>query len=82
MLPRISNLFGNGKVGEGRLYLEQSLKVSMCLVVPICFGMMAVAREFVPLFYGEGFESCADIYQYLLLSCIFYVLHRMLKHNV
>lgn len=71
MLPRISNLFGNGKVGEGRLYLEQSLKVSMCLVAPICFGMMAVAREFVPLFYGEGFERCADIYQYLLLSCIF-----------
>lgn len=43
----------------------------MLVVSPICFGMMGIADVFVPLYYGNGFERCSEIYQFLLLSCIF-----------
>lgn len=71
MLPRISNMFDKGESEKGHAYLEQSLNISMCIISPICFGIMAIVQEFVPLFYGKGFERCIDIYPFLLLSCLF-----------
>lgn len=71
MLPRISNLIANNEREEGNRYLKKSLLFAMLLASSMGFGIMGVAREFVPLFYGEGFEKCVGIFQVLLPSCLF-----------
>ena len=35
------------------------------------FGIMGVSEEFVPFFYGMGYEKCSIIFQILMPSCLF-----------
>lgn len=67
MLPRISaskNRRDNIKV------IEQSMRFSICITVMISVSIMSVANEFVPVFYGEGFEKCIGLFYLLLPNCI------------
>lgn len=71
MLPRISNLIANNEKEQSERYLKKSIVFAMFLSFSMGFGIMAVAKEFVPLFYGQGFEKCIIIFQILLPSCFF-----------
>ena len=71
MLPRISNMIADKKEKEGLQYMKKSLVLTLLVASPLSFGIMAVAREFVPWFYGNGFEKCIDIFQILMPSCLF-----------
>ena len=71
MLPRISNLVANEKYEETRRYLEKSLIVSVFLSVSMAFGISSVSKEFVPIFYGVGFDKCKILIPILVLSSIF-----------
>lgn len=71
MLPRISNLIANNERKQSEKYLRKSISFAMFLSFSMGFGIMAVAKEFVPVFYGQGFEKCVLIFQVLLPSCFF-----------
>ena len=71
MLPRISNMIAENKGDEGIQYMKKSLILTLIVAAPLSFGIMAVAREFVPWFYGMGFEKCVDVFQILMPSCLF-----------
>ena len=71
MLPRMSNLIANGKKKEAMKYIQKSLIISVLLSSSMAFGLSSVSKEFVPLFYGQGFNKCADIITILVLSSIF-----------
>lgn len=71
MLPRVSNLVSKGKGDTIKRYLELSQLVSVFLSVSMALGMSGVVREFVPLFYGTGFEKCQILIPILVLSSIF-----------
>lgn len=71
MLPRMSNLIAKGKKSEAMRYIQKSLIVSVLLSSSMAFGLSSVSKEFVPLFYGSGFEKCASIISILVLSSIF-----------
>lgn len=71
MLPRMSNLVAQGKRKDAMKYIEKSLTISVLLSSAMSFGISAVSKEFVPLFYGEGFEECIKIISLLVLSSIF-----------
>lgn len=71
MLPRMSNLMANGNEKEAKRYIQKSLHVSVFLSCSMAFGLSAVCEEFVPIFYGEGFEECIEIISVLVLSSIF-----------
>lgn len=72
MLPRTSNMLAKNTSKE---YIEQtflySTKVIIFIVSLLCFGIMSVAKQFVPLFYGRGFDKCIALYYALLPSCLF-----------
>lgn len=51
--------------------LKKSLAFSLFFSSSICFGIMAVTNEFVPIFYGPGYESIKPLFYILLPSCIF-----------
>ena len=71
MLPRISNMISNGKKEESIKYIQKSLIVSVLLSTSMSFGLCAVSNEFVPIFYGSGFNKCKDVISILVLSSIF-----------
>ena len=71
MLPRVSNMLANNQEKESLQYLRKSLIFTIFIVSPMSFGIMAVAREFVPIFYGVGYDRCVEIFQVIMPSCIF-----------
>ena len=71
MLPRISNMVSHGQHDETQKYLEKSLIISAFLSSSMALGISTVSNEFVPLFYGEGFDKCKVLIPILVLSSIF-----------
>ena len=71
MLPRMSNLIASGNEKEAKRYIQKSLHISVFLSCSMAFGISAVCKEFVPIFYGPGFEECINIISLLVLSSIF-----------
>ncbi|WP_434794263.1 Putative O-antigen transporter [Terrisporobacter petrolearius] len=70
MLPRMSNLIKNNDV-ESRKVLMRSVVFAMFLATSMGFGIMSVSNEFVPLFFGPGYDTCKYLLLILLPSCIF-----------
>lgn len=70
MLPRISTLAVADKK-KADSYFNPMIFISMIISSSLCFGMMAIAPEFVPLFYGGGYEKCVILYDVLLPSTLF-----------
>ena len=59
------------KKEESIKYIQKSLIVSVLLSTSIAFGLCAVSNEFVPIFYGSGFDKCKDVISILVLSSIY-----------
>ncbi len=71
MLPKMSNLFSKRDSEKAKNIFSLSIMLVMFLSSSMCFGIMGVARYFVPLYYGKGYLKCIDLFQILLPSCIF-----------
>lgn len=73
MLPRISNIVKTKRICRAELFntFRKSIWLVMLISSSLCFGIMSVAEEFVPIFYGQGFEKCVILYYWLLPSCLF-----------
>jgi len=71
MLPRMSNLIANGENEQAKKYIQKSLIVSVLLSSCMALGLSAISTEFVPLFYGSGYDKCSILIPILVLSAIF-----------
>ena len=72
MLPRMSNMIARGdndKSVQGTF--EKSIIFAMFLATSVCFGIMTVSKEFVPIFYGLGFEKCNYLFYIILPGSMF-----------
>ena len=58
MLPRISYLIANGEVEESQRYIGVSIQFSVMLSSAFAFGLVAISTNFVPVFFGDGFDPC------------------------
>lgn len=70
MLPRMTNMISNNVENNNR-FIYYSMLFSMFFSTSMCFGIMAISQEFVPIFYGNGYEICVSLFIILLPSCIF-----------
>lgn len=59
--PRMSNVFANGSTEEFKNRLNKSMHFMLMLSMPVAFGVCAIARSFVPIFFGDGFEPVVSI---------------------
>lgn len=72
MLPRMTNMLSKSDNQENiDALFNKSIMFAMFISTSTCIGIMTVAREFVPLFFGEGFEKCILLFWIILPSCIF-----------
>ena len=56
MLPRISNTFAKGNTEQIKGYLKKSFNVIFFMAIPMIFGIIAVSGNFVPMFFGKGYD--------------------------
>lgn len=61
MLPRISNVMHKGEKAQADDLTRKAIEMTMMLGVSIGFGIAAIAPEFVPLFFGPGYEPCVQL---------------------
>ena len=57
MLPRIANKYANGKQEEIKKDIITSFKFVYFLSLPMVFGMLAITKDLIPWFLGEGFQK-------------------------
>ena len=80
MQPRMSNLVSNHTISS-KLYemIKKSTLVAVFFSTLLGFGIMSVAKEFVPIFYSKGFEKCVVLFKILLPSCMFLSFTNVIK---
>ena len=57
MVPRMANLFANGEKEKINEYLKKSFNFTYLLSFPIIFGLIAISKNFVPWFFGAGYDK-------------------------
>lgn len=57
MLPRVSNIYANGKDEEIKKNIKMSFEFTFLLAFPIMFGIIIIVDKFIPFFLGDGYES-------------------------
>lgn len=57
MLPRMTAMFQEDE-RNAEDFFYNSLSAFMMLGAAICFGIIAIAKQFIPLFLGDGYSEC------------------------
>lgn len=71
MISRIAYHYGRGETEKVIFYLYRGYRFVWFLGIPLCFGLIGTAPNFVPWFFGEGFEKVIpllDILSFLILA--------------
>ncbi|MCD7826405.1 MAG: oligosaccharide flippase family protein [Clostridiaceae bacterium] len=63
MLPRIGHCYINGDLAKIRGYMYRSCNFVWFLGVPMCLGLMGIARNIVPWFFGSGYDGAVAVLQ-------------------
>lgn len=63
MMPRIANTFANGNKDKIKEYMKKSFCMVFMLGFPLIFGLIAVAPNFVPVFFGTGYDKVIVLMQ-------------------
>lgn len=57
MVPRMANMFANGQKKQINDCMKKSFNFTYLLSFPIMFGLIAISRDFVPWFFGPGYDE-------------------------
>lgn len=71
MIPRIGSLFSEGDKNAVETAMYRGYRFVWFLGIPLCFGLIGISTNFVPWFYGEGYEkviSLLSILSFLILA--------------
>lgn len=61
MIPRNSNEIANGNFEKVKDNIYKSSRFVWLLGVPLMFGLMATANNFVGWYYGDGYDKCITL---------------------
>lgn len=61
MMPRIANKFASGEKEKINEYMKKSFNMVFLLAFPMMFGITAVSKAFVPIFFGDGYIKVATL---------------------
>lgn len=57
MIPRMANTFATGDKEKIKKYLKNSFAFVFFLGFPVTFGIVSIAKAFVPVFFGPGYDK-------------------------
>lgn len=79
MLPRMTYYYSNNKSIEAQKYLSLSMEYVLAFSNAAMFGLIAIANDFVILYYGDNFRQSATIICYLSLTIVFLAAGNVLR---
>ena len=65
MIPRIGSYFKEGNKNKIRDLMYRGYQFVWFLGIPLCFGLVMVSSNFVPWFFGDGYDKVADLLKVL-----------------
>ena len=65
MVPRIGYYYGCGETEKVKLYMYRGYRFVWFLGIPLCFGLIGIASNFVPWFFGKGYEKVIPLLKLL-----------------
>lgn len=71
IVPRIANNFINNNKRSITQYLSKSLKFTFMLSIPMILGIIIVVDEFVPIFFGNGYQKVGMLIKILSAIILF-----------
>ena len=69
MMTRVSYVINNESSGRATALLEKSSELTMFLTCAVSFGIAAIAKEFIPFFFGPGYDPCVEL-MYIFLPVL------------
>ncbi len=69
MMTRMSYALNNEEKGRATALLGKSSELTMFLTCAVTFGIAAVSIEFIPFFFGPGYEPCVRL-MYIFLPVL------------
>ncbi len=72
MLPRVANLYKEGKDEEVKESMYSSFRFISFLVFPLCCGLIGISKGFVPWFFGDGYDKV--VYNMMIISPIIFII--------
>lgn len=67
MVPRIGYLFEKGSKEDIQRYMYRGYRFVWFLGIPMCFGIIMSSGNFVPWFFGDGYDKVVPLLQILSL---------------
>lgn len=61
VLPRMTEVIASGRMGEARGLVHTTMWFMEAVAMGLAFGIAAVATEFVPVFFGQGYGECMSL---------------------
>lgn len=61
MRSRISYFYELGELDKIHGLAAKAINATMCFVLPVMAGVFAIAKTFVPVYLGEGYEKCVPL---------------------
>lgn len=58
VLPRMTEVISSGRRSEAKGLITMTMWFMEVIAMGLTFGIMAVANEFVPVFFGTGYDEC------------------------
>lgn len=71
IMANISSLYGQNRAEEAEKLQCSVLNFGICAVGAMSFGVAAIAKEFIPIFFGAGFEKCVPLVQLFSIVMVF-----------
>lgn len=57
MVPRMASMFASGERKKINEFMKKSFNFTYLLSFPIIFGLIAISKDFVPWFFGPGYDK-------------------------
>ena len=71
LLPYVTNSIAVNKGKNTSGFIKKAIYPMMFLTVALSVGIISISREFVPIFFGEGYEPCIDLIKIMAFTMIF-----------
>ena len=79
MLPSMSKVSDEKEIKDKAF---QALKLSMCIITPMFFGILAIGKTFSLIFFGNEFRDSGIILNYLAVTIIFSAISNIIRTNL
>ena len=61
MMPKIANTVASGDMKKVKYYIQNSFFFVSALSIPLMFGLMGIAKELSPWFFGNNFKGIENL---------------------